>query len=141
MPWLTLIRLKFQAKISLACIYASDQIDAFETTDYKHHVLPFLFQETPVKARIEARIIIDDIRCGLEEFVKDFVCNEPDIERNLIIQALCEFTVAAGVLVLGQENLVQLLWKAVKDLEPQLEMRIAKTYNENEKRAVVRRAS
>lgn len=80
-------------------------------------------------ARPKSRIVVDDIRCSLEEFVKDFICNDPDIERKLIIQALCEFTAAIGVMILDQEQLVQMLWKTLKGLEPDLERRISKTYN------------
>ncbi|ABQ29994.1 hypothetical protein [Acidiphilium cryptum] len=90
--------------------------------------------------RHKSRIVIDDIRIGLEEFVKDFVRNDPGVERRLIIQALCEYTTATGVLILGHEQLVQMLWQAAKDLEPQLETRVAKTYNETQERMAARRA-
>lgn len=96
-------------------------------------------QELLVNARPKSRAAIDNIRCGLEEFVKDFIFHDPDVERKLIIQALCEFTTATGVLVLGQEQLVQMLWQTAKGLEPQLEMRIAKTYNDKEERMATRR--
>ncbi|UNC15908.1 hypothetical protein FE249_17620 [Acidiphilium multivorum] len=93
-----------------------------------------------MNARTKSRIAIDDIRCGLEEFVKDFICRDPDVERRLIIQALFEFTTATGILVLGQEQLVQMLWQTAKNLEPQLELRIAKTYNETNEHTAARRS-
>ena len=92
-----------------------------------------------MNVRSNSRIVIDGIRCSLEEFVKDSICHDPDMERTLIVQALCEFTAATGVLILGQEQIVQMLWKTVKELEPDLEMRVAKTYNKSEVRMAARR--
>lgn len=94
-----------------------------------------------MNTRPKSQIVIDDIRCGLEEFVKDFVCHDPDVERKLIIQALCEFTTATGVVIIGREQLVQMLWEGLKELEPNIEARIAKTYNERQERLAARRAS
>lgn len=77
-----------------------------------------------VSNREKSCAVIDDIRVRLQEFVKEYICAYPSVDRSLIVIALCEFAAATGVTIVGKDSFVQESYKALQLIEPRLELRV-----------------